>query len=68
MGFESIIKRLDSIEKKKRPLFEDMTKAQSLFNERKPIYERQAQYVIGGSAQPTEIAKKIVSLMNERVI
>ncbi len=47
VGFESIIKRLDSIEKKKRPLFEDMTKAQSLFNERKPIYERQAQYVIG---------------------
>ena len=68
VGFESIIKRLDSIEKKKRPLFEDMTKAQSLFNERKPIYEKQAQYVIGGSAQPTEIAKKIVSLMNERVI
>lgn len=63
VGFENILKRLDSAQRAERPLFGDTLKAQALYNERKSIYERQAQYVVGANASAAMIARKIVALM-----
>ncbi len=61
--FDSILERLDSIQRDKRPLFHNIPQAKQLYNERKKIYEKKAQYRVNGSASIAEIARQIVEYM-----
>ena len=68
VSFEHISQRLSAEEKLKRPLFADMAKARGLYNERKNIYEKQAQYIVSGIAPVTEIARQIVECVEQKSI
>ena len=46
VSFEEILKRMNEEEIKKRPLFQDIKKAQELFEKRDKIYEKLADYII----------------------
>ena len=65
--FEHILERLSIDEKAKRPLFTNEGEARRLYNERKKLYEKQAQYVVDGDAPIAEVARQIVECMEKRV-
>lgn len=65
--FEHILERLSIDEKAKRPLFANEGEARRLYNERKKLYEKQAQYVVDGDAPIAEVARQIVECMEKRV-
>lgn len=59
--FNSIIKRLDSDEQARRPLLNDISKALTLYEERKPIYKQKSHYAVNANASPSKIARDIVA-------
>jgi shikimate kinase len=46
VDFESILKRMNEEEIKKRPLFKDIKKAKELFEKRSKIYEELADFIV----------------------
>jgi len=47
-----------------RPLFRDQTAAKVLFDRRRPIYQRVADFVVDGTLPPDQVAKKIGELIS----
>lgn len=65
ISFELILERLHAEERAKRPLFSDISKARTLYYERKSYYKQCARYVLSSPASPSHIAHKIVACMEE---
>ena len=63
--FESIMERMDTLEKSKRPLLTDVDKARYLYNERKNIYEKKAHYVVDGHSSTSQIARRILECLEQ---
>ena len=60
VDFEVILKRMNSEEIKKRPLFKNIDKAKELFNKRAKIYEQLADFII-----ENKDLKKSIQLIKE---
>ena len=57
--FASIMNRMSPEELKKRPLFKDREKAESIYNERNKIYESRADIVIDADASLEEVGLRL---------
>lgn len=70
--FDYIIKRIEnsensSIKFKKRPLLQDLQSAKNLHNQRDPLYESKADFVVNvENKTPKEIAKEIKTLIKDK--
>lgn len=60
VDFAHIMQRLNTQEISKRPLCSDTQEMKRLYDERKRIYEKCSQYIVGGSVLASEIAREIV--------
>lgn len=60
VSFDVILSRLDKEQIHKRPLFSDIAQARTLYENRKSIYRKQAQYTIDGDVSSLVAAEAIM--------
>lgn len=64
IGFEQLLARLKNEEFDKRPLFQNIDFARTIYEARVPMYEKYANFKIDAMMAPQEICDKIVALTN----
>ena len=60
LPFETILRRIDDAERRRRPLFQDIEQARTLFRTRETMYERQADLIVDASQPPERIVRTIL--------
>ena len=65
ISFEDIVKRMSPEDIKKRPLFSDLHKAKSLYNERKSSYCKNSDYQLDASSSIDEMIRSVRKFINE---
>ncbi|WP_456453117.1 shikimate kinase [Hydrogenimonas sp.] len=60
LPFEKILERIGPEERRKRPLFHDIEKAEKLFAKRQKIYEAQAQITVDADRPLEEVVDEIL--------
>ena len=60
LSWEEILRRITPLELQKRPLFSDPKEAKRRFEERRTLYEAQADLTVDASRPPEEVAEAII--------
>ena len=63
LSWEEILRRITPQERQKRPLFSDLKEARRRFEQRRRLYESQADLIVDASQPPEEVVDAIVRNM-----
>lgn len=60
LSWEEIVRRITPQERQKRPLFSDLKEAKMRFEQRRMLYESQADLIVDASRPPDEVVESIL--------